>query len=70
MIGVSWNVRKCKYYLIEAELRIYALVTIISSNDGLSPGRRQAIIWTNAGILSIGPLETHFSEILTEVITY
>ena len=31
--------------------------------NGLSPGRRQAIIWTNAGILLIGPLETTFSEI-------
>ena len=30
--------------------------TIIGSNNGLSPGRRQAIIWTNAGILTIGPL--------------
>ena len=29
--------------------------TIIDSGNGLSPGRRQAIIWTNAGILSIGP---------------
>ena len=26
--------------------------------------RRQAIIWTNAGILLIGPLGTNFSEIL------
>ena len=31
-------------------------LTIIGSDNGLSPGRRQAIIWTNAGILSIGPL--------------
>ena len=30
--------------------------TIIVSDNGLSPGRRQAIIWTNAGILLIGPL--------------
>ena len=29
-----------------------------------SPGRRQAIIWTNAGILLIGPLGTNFCEIL------
>ena len=36
-------------------------LTIIGSDNGLSPGRRQAIIWTNAGILSIG---TNFSEIL------
>ena len=32
--------------------------------NGLSPGRRQAIIWTNAGILLIGPWGTNFSEIL------
>ena len=38
--------------------------TIIGSDNGLSPGRRQAIIWTNAGILLIGPLETKFNEIL------
>ena len=31
-------------------------LTIIGSDNGLSPGRRQVIIWTNAGILSIGPL--------------
>ena len=37
--------------------------TIIGSDNGLSPGRRQAIIWTNAGILLIGPLGTNFSEI-------
>ena len=30
-------------------------LTIIVSDNGLSPGRRQAIIWTNAGILLIGP---------------
>ena len=42
-------------------------LTIISSDNGLAPGRRQAIIWTNAGILSIGPLGTNFSEILIEI---
>ena len=40
-------------------------ITIIGSDNGLSPGRRQAIIWTSAGILLIGPLGTNFSEILT-----
>ena len=43
------------------------LITSIGSENGLSPGRRQAIIWTNAGILLIGPLETNFSEILVEI---
>ena len=33
-------------------------LTIIGSDNGLSPGRRQAITWTNAGILLIGPLGT------------
>ena len=31
-------------------------LTIIGSDNGLSPGRRQAIIWTIAGILLIGSL--------------
>ena len=31
-------------------------LTIIGSDNGLSPGRRQAIIWTNARISLIGPL--------------
>ena len=43
---------------------------IIGSDNGLSPGRRQAIIWTNAGILLIGPLGTNFNEILVEIITF
>ena len=39
-------------------------LTIIGSDNGLSRGRRQAIIWTNDGMLLIGPLQTNFSEIL------
>ena len=45
-------------------------LTIIGSDNGLSPGRRQAIIWTNAGILLIGPLGTNFSENLIEILTF
>ena len=45
-------------------------LTIIGSNNGLSPGRRQAIIWTNAGILFIEPLGTNFSEILIVIQTF
>ena len=37
-------------------------LTNIDSDNGLSPERRQAIIWTNAGILLIWPLGTKFSE--------
>ena len=45
-------------------------LTIIGSDNGLSPVRRQAIIWTNAGLLLIGPLGTDFSEILIEILTF
>ena len=40
---------------------------IIGSDNGLSPNRRQAIIWTNDGLLSIGPLRTYFSENLIKL---
>ena len=43
---------------------------IIGSDNGLSPGRRQAIFWTNAGILLIGPFGTNFSEILIAIETF
>ena len=42
-------------------------LTIIDSDNGLSPGRRQAIIWTNAGILLIQTLGANFSDILSEI---
>ena len=42
-------------------------LTIIGSDNGLSPGRRQAIIWTNVGILLIRTLGTNFSEMLGEI---
>ena len=43
---------------------------IIASDNGLSPGRRQAIIWTSAGILLTGPVGTNFSEILIAIVTF
>ena len=42
-------------------------LTIIGSDNGLSPGRHQAITWTNVGIWLIGPLWTNFSEMLIEI---
>ena len=36
--------------------RCISKLNTIDSDNGLSPGRRQAIIWTNAGTLLIGPL--------------
>ena len=40
---------------------------IIGSDNGLSPDRRQTIIWTNAGLLSIEPLWTYFSGNLIKI---
>ena len=45
-------------------------LNIIGSDNGLSPGRRQAIIRTNAGILLIRPLGTNFSEFLVEILIF
>ena len=45
-------------------------LTIIGWDNGLSPVRRQAIIWTNAGILLIGPLWTNFSEISIKIYAF
>ena len=42
-------------------------ITNIGSDNGLSPGRRQAIIRTNAEILFKRPLRTNFSEMLIEI---
>ena len=42
-------------------------LTTIGSDNGSVPGRRRTIIWTNAGILLIGPLGTNFNEIFIEI---
>ena len=38
----------------------------VSPDNCFSPGRHQTIIWTNVGILLVGPLGTNFGEILIE----
>ena len=50
-------------------LSVSGNLTIIGSDNGLSPSRHQAIIWTNAGILLIVPFGTNFSEISVEILT-
>ena len=45
-------------------------LTIIGLANGLSPGRHQAIIWTNAGILFFRTLGTNLSELLSKVHTF
>ena len=48
---------------------MYASVNWVSigSDNGLAPVRRQAITWTNADLLSIGPLGTYLSEIWIKI---
>ena len=43
---------------------------INSSDNGLSPGQHQAIIWINAGTILIGPSGTNFSEKSIEIHTF
>ena len=45
-------------------------LTIIDSDNGLSPDRRQAMIWTNAGISIMRTLGTHFSETIIKIHTF
>ena len=42
-------------------------LTNIASDNGLSPDWRQAIIWTNAGILLIRTSGRNFNEIVIEI---
>ena len=44
-------------------------LNINGSDNGLAPGRRRAIIWTNAGILLIGPFVTNLSIIFIGIYT-
>ena len=65
----------CHCYMIWCPLTYHPLVLHIcvsgsgqhASDNGLLPIRRQAIIRTNAGLLSIEPSGTNFSEILIKI---
>ena len=45
-------------------------LAMINSDNGLLPGRCQAIIWTNAGILLIQSLGMNLSEISSKIHTF
>ena len=45
-------------------------LTIIGSDNGLSQGRHQAIIWTNAGKLLILSIGTSFCKILSKILHF
>ena len=64
-----WN-RKVLTHLGRVTHICISKITTIVSDNGLSPGRHQAIIWINAGILLIGPLGTKFSEIVNVIHTF
>ena len=62
-VSIKWEIRynrrqkPLKLYThgvnsFEAKWRIYASVNSTGSDNGLAPQRRQAIIWTNAGIVN------------------
>ena len=65
----SWNIPELFHWGRVTHICVGKL-TIIGSENGLSPERRQAIIWNNAEILLIGPLETNFSENFIEILTF
>ena len=69
--GFPWLVRTLLCPLLTnwgwvTHIRVSKL-TITDLDNGLSLGRCQAIVWTNARMLLIGPLGTNFSEILMEI---
>ena len=75
-IYLRWNL--CFQINLEDDLTHWCRVThkcvgnltIIGPDNGLSPAWRQAIIWTNAGILLIGTLQTYFCELLIKIQTF
>ena len=57
---------KANAFWTEWYMRVSKLA-IIGSDNGLSPGQRHDIIWTNAGILIIRTSGTNINEILNEI---
>ena len=73
MANTWYDIVQCYTFLTHCGRMMHicvAKLTIIGSDNGLSPGRRQAIIWTNAGLLLIRHLGTNFSEILIGIQTF
>ena len=61
----AMGISECMVPSLIAAKNIFVVKLIIyGSDNGLSPGRCQAIIWTSAEILSIESLGKNFSEIL------
>ena len=54
----------------ETHICVNKLYAIIGPDNGSAPVGHQAIIWTNAGIVLIGPLGTRVNEILIKIHTF
>ena len=67
--AIRWSNDDLTHWGRVTHIRVSKL-TIIGSDNDLSPGRRQAIIWTNAGILLIWPLGTNFSDSSIDIQTF
>ena len=75
MILLGATILVCTRMMIQQSITHWGRVThiwvsklnIINSDNGLSFARCQAIVWTNAGILLIGPLWTNFSDMSIEI---
>ena len=70
----TWLCTRFMYFILVNSLRtshmcvcVGNLIIIASDNNGLSPSRHQAFIWTSAGILLLGRLETNSSEMLIAI---
>ena len=68
LCAASWNFH-CSFLIHWGRMTHICVskIIIIGSDNGLSPSRRQAIIWTNTGKLLILTLGTNFSEIVSKI---
>ena len=84
-LQLIWRLGTCRFHLQVPDIQVFCSnlthwgrvthicvrnLTVIGSDNGSSPGLHQGIIWTNAGILLIGPLGTNLSGILIEIHTF
>ena len=69
LIYEIYSVAKLTHWVRVTHICVGNLINIAPDN-GSAPGRRQAIIWTNAGISLIRPLGTNLSEILIEIYSF
>ena len=67
LLAFTWPPKSSLTHWGQATHKCDSKLKSIGPDNGLSQGRRQAIIWNNAGILLIRTLGTNFCEIWNEV---